>query len=302
MRLDTRVNYTVVGLFVVILGAAMVVATFWLSEINTQRYHDYLIFMDEAVSGLSVDSPVKFNGVQVGSVSKISLNPKNPQQVELLLRIEQGTPITQTTVASLLPQGITGISYVSLKAKTADAPLLIIEPGQQYPVIQAAPSLLLQLDTVLKNVMDTMQSISDTMHSAFDEENRKAIKQSLLNLESITQTLADNSQQIDLSIKSANLMLHNGVLLSQQLPGVLTSVEQMSNQITGTSRRANAVLNDSQAAVQTFSQQALPSAVELINRLNQLTTNLQQISNQVSSNPSVLIRGRAPELPGPGEK
>ncbi len=57
--------------------------------------------MHESVAGLGVNSAVKYNGVNVGSVKKTSLNNQNPEQVRLLLQIEEHTPITEGTTATL---------------------------------------------------------------------------------------------------------------------------------------------------------------------------------------------------------
>src|SRR3990167_263035 len=99
--MEANVNYTVVGLFVIILTAAFVFGIIWLSSgaYWEKEYQTYQVFMQESVSGLNIDSPVEYNGVNVGTVSYISIDQKNPKLVQVLLSIKQGTPITLGTRA-----------------------------------------------------------------------------------------------------------------------------------------------------------------------------------------------------------
>ena len=95
-----------VGLFVLILGTALVAVVLWLASGGAfkQRHNLFLAIMDESVSGLSANAPVKYNGVEVGKVRDIRLHSGDPERVDLLFAIERGTPIKQDTVAVLKTQ------------------------------------------------------------------------------------------------------------------------------------------------------------------------------------------------------
>ena len=120
-------NYPLVGAFVLVLGAVLVVAVLWLAAGGSlQKKHEiYLAMMDESVAGLSVSAPVKYNGVDVGKVKDIRLQQGNPERVELLFAIQRGTPVKTDTVATLKSQGLTGIAYVELSGGTREAPILL---------------------------------------------------------------------------------------------------------------------------------------------------------------------------------
>src|SRR3990167_78058 len=100
--METNVNYTVVGAFILILMTISILAIIWLSSgFNFKTNTTYLIYMTESVSGLNIDSPVEYNGVTVGGVKDIKIDPNNPQRVQLIVNIHSATPITQGTVATL---------------------------------------------------------------------------------------------------------------------------------------------------------------------------------------------------------
>ena len=109
-----------------------------LYEVITFRdaYDRYYAFMRESVAGLSVNSTVKYRGVDVGRVKEIALSPENPEEVRLVLDIDRGTPIKTDTIAVLETQGLTGLATLNLTGGSRDAPPLQATEGQEYPVIK----------------------------------------------------------------------------------------------------------------------------------------------------------------------
>lgn len=189
--MESKVNYTWVGLFVVVLGLSLIVIAFWLSSGFTEKhYKTYRAYMNESVTGLSENASVKYNGVDVGVVRKVSLNPSNPSQVRLTLDIEEKIPISEDTTATLMSQGLTGISFVNLTGGSPKSPPLTAKPGQRYPVIKTVPSLLLRLDKIVRDLSDSFSGISKDIRSVLDEENRKEFKSLLKNLTTVSNTLA----------------------------------------------------------------------------------------------------------------
>lgn len=264
--MEPRVNYTVVGAFVIFLTAMLIIGVLWFSAHQQQQHQIYAVYMNEAVSGLSIQAPVKFSGVDVGYVKDIRLNHKDPRKVLLLLAINEGTPINQSTTATLMSQGITGVTYVGLKATAEHAPPLLIQPGKKYPVIRSTPSLLVQLDAALREASTDIHKITDLAEQLFSKDNLAAIHNTLANIETVTKAFALGSPDIKSTFKDAA-----------------------------------ATMKASSSAAQTISQQTLPGAAEIFSRMNDVLHSLEQLTNTVKNNPSVLIRGKVPPQPGPGE-
>jgi len=266
--MDTNVNYTLVGAFVIGITAAIVLAIIWLSSgLSVQPYSNYIIYSQESVSGLSVDAPVEYNGVNVGAVKSIELKPTDPHLVKVILRIHSSTPITKNTVATLTSRGITGVAFIALKDTGADLTPLTAEPGQDYPVIPTAPSIFLRLDTALTKLTKNFESIADSIHGLLDKENLQSIKNTLSQLDRVTGTLANNSQKI-------NAILVNTTHATEQLTPLM----------------------------KTLSNQTLPVTYQLLSNLNDATRTLSDVALQLKQNPSILIRGVAKAPLGPGER
>lgn len=293
--MESRVNYTVVGIFVVGLSIAMTLVFLWLSSMrNEKSYKTYLLYVNENVTGLTVQSPVRYNGVPVGFVKSIELDPHNAQLVKIILRIEVGTPITTSTVSVLQMQGITGVMYVGLKTTSVDSPLLQPEPGEKYAVIPTQPSFLVQLSEVLPEVTKSMKKIGNSINKLLDEKNQKAIGDTLKNLSKITKTLADNSKNLDDSMKSLRMTLKNTAKASENLPQAITSVRDAADQ-------AKATFSGGKVLIQNFSTQVMPEAQQAVQNLSHAAQSVHQLTDQLEQNPSMLIRGKAPAPKGPGE-
>lgn len=273
--MDTKVNYAMVGTFVIFLVAAIVLSIIWLSSgLNVEDFKTYRVNMQEAVSGLSVDATVEFNGVSVGSVKSISIDKKDPRSVELLLNISKDTPITYGTVATLSTRGLTGITYIALKDKGEDLRPLARADGQKNPIIKTAPSLLLQLNTGLQDLTDSLKQVSGTFKNLFDDQNLLSIKETLVNMRAITANLAANDKKL-------NAILENTNNASRKLPALIQS---------------------SQQAIQTFESQTLPQTNRIISNFDKMSNNLTGLSSELHDNPSILIRGKQPRALGPGER
>ena len=112
--MSSKVNYTLVGLFVVIFAAISVLLFFWMHYKGGRTvYHTYVMYVHDDVTGLSVQSPVRYTGVPVGYVDSVTLDSNNPQLVRIRLKIKQGAPILTSTIATLSVQGILSLIHIS---------------------------------------------------------------------------------------------------------------------------------------------------------------------------------------------
>ncbi|HAT1781792.1 TPA: MCE family protein [Legionella pneumophila] len=307
--MESKTNYTIVGLIVLILTAGLLSAGLWLSVgFNQKEYTSYTVYLKESVSGLSVESPVKFNGVQVGYVKEIKLNKNDPRQVELLLNIEKSTPITTSTSATLISQGITGVTYVGLSAGSSELTPLRKMPGEPYPVIPSKPSLLNQLDAVLKEVAENVGAVSEKAQLIINEENADNVRKSLANIERITEIIADKGQTIDSSLNNLDVFVANMAKTSKQFPQLIKDLKtgiskfkSLADNMSAAGKDVSKTMIAGKNTIDQISQQAIPPAVILLRRLNAISANLEKVSNEMRQNPSVIIRGtKTPKL-GPGE-
>lgn len=307
--MDSKINYTVVGIFVVGLTIALVVIFLWLTTTrNDKSYKTYLIYINENVTGLTVQSPVRYNGVPVGYVTSIELDPRNPQLVKIVVNIEVGTPITTSTVATLQLQGITGVMYVGLKATSMDAPLLQPESGQKYPVIRAEPSFFVQISEVVPELTKNIQTIGKSVSKLLNDQNQEAISKSLQNIQKFSETLSKNSENLDDIMKKLRITMNNTSEASKDFPRIAKDLKKTIDSISETSDRVGKAANEAQktftsgtVVMRDLSTQLLPGTQQLLMHLNNAARNINHLTEDLQSNPSMLIRGKVPAAKGPGE-
>ncbi len=236
--MEPRVNYIVVGAFVLLLGLTVLGGIFWLGKTDYRGIYDrYYVYTRESVSGLSVDSTVKYRGVDVGRVKAVVLNPENPEEVRVTLDIVAGTPVKTDTQAVLVTQGLTGLVTLNLTGGTREAPPLSPEAGQAYPIIKSVPSLFGRLDGTLTkllsdqglaNLVVHLNGLAQNASLIVDEENRTLVKQVLKDLSEATKVLATRSSHVDRGIQSATLAAEQAANVTErlgtQLPAVLDRI------------------------------------------------------------------------------
>jgi phospholipid/cholesterol/gamma-HCH transport system substrate-binding protein len=287
-----------------------------------KAYDPYETYMTESVSGLTLNSTVRYRGVEVGFVRQIMLAPGNVEQVRVTLEIERGTPVKTDTVAILQTQGLTGISYVELRGGRKDSPVLRAAPGQSVPVIASGPSLMERLETGTPVLMANFSRAVDNLNSLLDEGNRKALRSTLADLAVLMQTLAKRSSTIDATLASAARTTDSTAHVSAQLPQLVQrfertadALERMATDVSdasasarstldsarGTLDSARSTLDGSRADVAQFTGAVLPETRELVAELRGLTATMRRVVDEVERNPGVLVQGRSPAKRGPGE-
>ena len=287
--MESKTNYTIVGIIVLILAVGLLSAGLWLSiGFDQKKYNIYTIYMGEAASGLNEESLVRYNGVKVGYVNKIELNQADPQQVKIHLKIVEGTPVTQATRATLINQGITGTTYLGLSASSATLAPLQKKPGESYPVIPYSPSFFHQLE---ENVND----MSVGMKRILSKENTTNLSKALANLQTITDVVAVNNASLEKSLRN--------------LPALITELKKgvhqfgaMADELSVAGSQVTSTMKAGRNSIDKISQQALPPAVILLRRLDLIAANLEKTSAEMRQNPAVIIRGSAPPKLGPGER
>jgi phospholipid/cholesterol/gamma-HCH transport system substrate-binding protein len=304
------VNYAIVGAFVLALGAALIAGALWLAAggATAQAYDLYLALVDESVAGLNLNAPVKYNGVDVGKVKGIHLDPAKPERVRLVFAIERGTPIREDTVAVLKTQGLTGIAYVELGGGTRESPPLRATPPERYPVIRTKASLSARLENVLTTVLAKLDSTSSNIDALLSDENRKAFSSALADIAAVSRTLAARKDTLDATVTSAARTFDNGARVTAQLGPVIErigrsaeAVEKMGNEAALASTSAGKTVDAVGAEVQRISADTLPQLQQLLGEIGVLSGSLRRLTQQTERNPSSLLFGRSPVPPGPGE-
>jgi len=308
--METKVNYAAVGLFTLVLSAALIAGLLWLAAGGHfgKQYDIYLAYVNESVAGLNLNAPVKYRGVDVGRVSDIRLDPGNSEAVRLTFEISRGTPVKIDTDAVLKSQGLTGIAYVELDGGGKDAPLLVSTPGSEYPVINTKPSLSARLENVATQVLSSLDRTSNNINSLLSDENRAALQRTLADVSTIAHTIAARKDTIDAGITNANKVFEEGARAMAQVGPAIQRIDRsaeairlMADNASAASVEAGKTVHAVGGDVKRLTSETLPEFERLIREMNDLAGSLRRLSDTYERNPNSLLFGRTPPPKGPGE-
>ncbi len=186
--MEIRARYVLVGLFslaVIIAGFGFV---YWLNTVGgLGERASYRVRFESPVSGLLLGSAVQFNGIRVGEVTDLRLDPAAPSQVVVTISVTADTPVRSDTQVGLAFGGLTGVPEIALTGGSPDAPT--VQVGEEPPLLIAGTSATLGWTDAARVAFARIdQMLSD---------NSEALKNTLANLDTFSEALAQNSERVD---------------------------------------------------------------------------------------------------------
>jgi phospholipid/cholesterol/gamma-HCH transport system substrate-binding protein len=291
-------------MFVTVLLISIVIGAVWYLH-SVGRYATYQVDTQDPVSGLAIDAPIEFHGVEVGKVKHIRL--VNPRSVAIVLSIEGSAPVTSATVATITSRGLatrgyTGYVYISLDDDGIDSRPLTARPGAPYPIIRSAPSKIMTLDTTIYQVSENVQVITDLLQSLLNKKTITALQGSVDGLQQLTKVLAKNAEKLNSIVANTERASHR---FEPLLKSADETLRQLQTEILPEAHQAlsnlEPLLQSSHDTVSALQMQILPEAHKALTDLDNLSTTFTAVATKINRDPSILIRGATPPPPGPGE-
>lgn len=326
--MESKVNYTVVGIFVVLLLTSLFGFIYWLGKHDgNQQYDYYHVYMTESVSGLSNDAAVKFMGVDVGLVSNIDINPQNSEQVTLLLQIRQGIPVKVDTKASLRFYGVTGLAFIELTGGGKNSALLTASKEGELPVIQESASTFSNIESTLNNLAQNSAEVLEKIDRLLSDTNIEQVSAILVKTKSILDSfqqqqphiakLIDTGIVAEKSIDTAfnkmaiaadsvvaltQSLSQNGVVVERKLSQSMDNISLASISVRETSESFKRNYADAGAGLTDEVGQSLQSFQQLLYQMDSLLVELQNAVKSIETSPSDLLLKRSQTKLGPGEE
>lgn len=300
--MERDAHYAAVGMATVALVAALAVFIIWLARFQFANEYDiYDIVFYGPVRGLQEGGEVHFNGIRVGEVTDLNLDPRQADQVIARVRLDGDTPIRVTSRAQLEPLGITGLNYIQITAGDSESALLKDQyANNAVPVIQSQPSPIAELlqggGTVLAEAVDALNRINRVL----SDDNIRSFSASLNNVEQITTELEARRgmlRELEEALAGANRAMAEyealGVEARRLVEGdgarAIRSIEQAADE----ARQAMETLNDTTRSIQgpvgDFAVNGLPRFATAIQGLEEAAESLDRLVDDVRSSPRDFI-------------
>jgi phospholipid/cholesterol/gamma-HCH transport system substrate-binding protein len=307
--METRANYVAVGAFVLAVMVGVVILALWLARIEfTREFAFYDIYFTGSVTGLTRGSEVRYNGIPVGRVTEIRIDPQNLEKVRVTIELDQTALIKRDAVAALESQGLTGAAYIEISGGSQRAPTLEAQPGQRYPVIASQRSELQRVFASAPEVLARLLEVANRLNDVLDEHNRGAITETLENVRRLTAAAAARSGDIDALIGDSAAAMHelrgtldqaNQTLVEmRELIGergearnALQAIDDASHRLDRLAADLDGLVQENRPGLRDFSQRGLQETTQLIADARDLVQRLTRLSDEIERDPTRFLFG-----------
>lgn len=304
--MDRDANYVAVGTFVILVLAMATVFVLWYSNARERReYQRYEVYFAGSVSGLNEGSTVRYLGVNVGRVSRIRLDPRAADRVEALIDVDKATPVTETTLARLSMQGVTGLLFIDLSQSPRGAASLPVVPSQGYPVIRSMPSDFDIFVSGLPELVTDATRVTRRLNQLLGEENLAAVHASLANIRAATEPLPAASRQLSELLGELRAVVadahevtrgarHLLAVAEPELGATAKRLREVGDHLAAVSDRLDRLLQRHEGDIDRFAGQGLDEIEQLARESRDTLAEVHELARSLKQNPSRLLYAPAP--------
>lgn len=314
--MENKSHALAAGSFVLLLGAVLVSLAMWLTR-DTRALNVYELTGAVNISGLQPQASVRFQGVPIGKVTAIGLDPTTRGQVRVSIAVGDNAPISTRTYASLGYQGVTGLAFIQLDDAAPDPDTTNTEPARLPP--------------------NSRMTLKPGLMSKLSDRGERLLEQLEQSSQRVNQLLSDNNQQTLMrAVSEIGLAATELRQLTAQtrgtLPTLLTASQDTLDVVKLTSKRVGDSADEARASARAFrmvtermyapggtldklSQGAdilvatgqtlrintLPRVDQAVLDASRTTRQLGELTQTLTDNPQAMLLGKPTTPPGPGE-
>ena len=319
--MERKAHYALIGTFVLVSLAALIAFTAWLSNAQfDKKFDNYEISFRGGVQGLSEGTEVRFNGLKVGDITELRIDPNDNNSVIVDIQVEANTPVDFESIGRMEPLGLTGLNYIQiipggpnsrliknstdkdpfrLKGEASRIDLLL---GSGGTVMESSQAALARINAVM-----TPEAIMD-FHEILN--NLKVITSNFVDLkvdpeifnrtmQSIEQASSDVSlaaDAVDVAAKDFDVLIETDVktvldrskISMEKLDKTLSAIEVLS-------KDSNQLITDGRDAINRLSNSGLTDIEETIDSIRRVVLGLESILINFEQNPTAFIVGSSEE-------
>ncbi len=321
--MDARTQKTRLGVFIFISGLLLcsLILFFAANKLFKKTDTYFVSYHNVSVSGLEVGSSVNYLGINIGSISKIFIDPKDINIVIVELALQQGTPIKVDDYADIVSMGITGLKSIQIRGGTNQAENLkegkYIKAGSSATeeitgkaniIAEKAEKVLnnLQLFTVPENMnkfseaAGNINRLAEQINTTINridtliKENKTAINETIQSADLAVSNFKQSSQTLKLAINNINNLIQSDTIrqiagdahdILQQLKE--TDLKLFIHNLADVTDQTRKLLYKLDQNLDMDSREL----TESIRLLRITLSNLEKTSNLINTDPSILIRG-----------
>lgn len=274
--MEQRPHYLVVGVFVLVLMVLGIIFVLWFSKVDIiGKENFYEIFFAGTVTGLRENEEVKFRGIPIGKVIKISVSKIDPDKVRVLVNINKPELIREDAIATIEAQGLTGYTFVQIKGSTKESPILKVQSGRKYPIIKSKPSEIESLFEEVPHLITNMNSVVKKLSAILDEETMNNVRQTINHFEQLTKDLSEGPGSIKLVI--------------EDMRKDFKEIEKAAKDFSKTLHEFDLLIEDNRAPIHHFTEQGLPELTRLIQKSQSTMESVKKVAERLEKGAGSLL-------------
>jgi phospholipid/cholesterol/gamma-HCH transport system substrate-binding protein len=247
---------------------------------------------------------VRFNGIQVGEVTRIRLDSDNPSMVIARIRLLEETPVARDSVAQLEPQGLTGVNYIQLNPGAPGSEQLESRAGEPVPRI---PSRQAQLESLLASSEGIAQAASEALakiNTLLTPENLDNVAGIIANVERLTEELAGEDPDalipmaratlasVDLAARNVSTFaIDTNALMSNEVATMVEQTTLASIEVNRAASDAARIMENAEGPVTRFATEGLDDLTLALDDLRRVLGEIEAIAAGLEDNPSAFVQG-----------
>jgi len=315
MILENKARYTLVGLFVLSFVIAAVVFILWLGRYDLEKIDakEFRIYSTTSIGGLSKNSIVEYKGLNIGIIKDIQINPKNLEQIEIILKITKPSIIKSDSYAIIQSEGVTGNKRIEISGGTNDSEILEVKKDS-YAIIPLKKSFIDKITSSAGNISSQIENILEKFEILLNEKNIK-------NINKILENTNNSSKNFDEMMQKVNNLLENNLLktlnnfdnMTNSIDSVVkTDIKNSVNKIELMTKNLDLLGNDVRTLINNDIKKLIKDLRQTANSskdidivLDQLEDTLKQIDstvNEFNQNGGDMLFNTREINYGPGEK
>jgi phospholipid/cholesterol/gamma-HCH transport system substrate-binding protein len=319
--MERKAHYALIGTFVLVSLAALLAFTAWLSNAQfDKKFDNYEISFRGGVQGLSEGTEVRFNGLKVGDITELRIDPNDNNSVIVDIQVVSNTPIDFESIGRMEPLGLTGLNYIQiipggpnsrliksstdkdpfrLKGEASRIDLLL---GSGGTVMESSQAALARINAVMtpEAIMDFHEILNNlrviTSNFVDLKVDPEIFNRTMQSIEQASSDVSLAADAVDVAAKDFDVLIETDVktvldrskISMEKLDKTLSAIEVLS-------KDSNQLITDGRDAINRLSNSGLTDIEETIDSIRRVVLGLESILINFEQNPTAFIVGSSEE-------
>ena len=319
--MENKAHYALIGSFVLLALFAVIAFVAWLSNAQfDQQFDEYEVSFQGGVQGMSQGTEVRFNGLKVGDVTRLRIDPNDTNAVLVDIQVESDTPIDTKSIGRMEPLGLTGLNYIQIIPGGEGFPLIKELPGRgPYrlvgeasrielllggggSVIEAAQSALARVNTVMspdaiadfQGILENVNQITANLRDL--DIDPELIEKALIAIEQAAKDVSVAAVAVDIAANDFDALVQNDV--KSALARAEISMGELDKALGSIGTAADGtgdLITDSRDAINRLSNSGLTDMEETIDGIRRVVEALARVADSLEQNPTAFLAGTEKE-------